>query len=106
MTRFPLSCLIIVPALLVTAGAAHANDALAKKYACTACHQAERKVVGPSWKEVATRYADGSVTAAQLAVVIKKGGAGKWGPMAMPAQSQLPEADAQALAAWVLRGAK
>jgi cytochrome c len=106
MTRLSLLHLIWIAALLGATTAAQANEALAKKYACAACHQTERKLVGPAWKEVASKYADGSVTAAQLAATIKKGSAGKWGSMAMPAQSQLPDADAQTLAAWVLRGAK
>jgi cytochrome c len=106
MTRLTFVHLICISALLGAATSTHANEALAKKYACAACHQADRKVIGPSWKDIATRYADGSMTPAQLAVFIKKGSAGKWGSMAMPAQGQLPEADALALATWVLRGAK
>lgn len=106
MVRLALIHLISISALLGAATAAHANEALAKKYTCAACHQTDHKLVGPAWKEVAAKYADGSVTAAQLAVVIKKGSSGKWGSVAMPAQSQLPDADAQTLAAWVLRGAK
>ena len=106
MTRLTFAHLISISALFGAVTAVHANDALAKKYACAACHQADHKLVGPAWKEVATKYADGSVTAAQLAVIIRRGSSGKWGSMAMPAQSQLPEADAQTLAAWVLQGAK
>lgn len=107
MVRLTFSHLISICTLLGAATATHANEeALAKKYACAACHQTDHKLVGPAWKDVAARYADGSVTAAQLAANIKKGSSGKWGSTAMPAQSQLPEADAQALAAWALRGAK
>ena len=106
MTRLTFAHLISISALFGAVTAAHANEALANKYACAACHQADHKLVGPAWKEVAVKYADGSVTPAQLAVIIRKGSSGKWGWMAMLAQSQLPQADAQALAAWVLQGTK
>ncbi|HSI59841.1 MAG TPA: c-type cytochrome [Ideonella sp.] len=82
---------------------ANASDALATRYACVACHQAERKVVGPSWKEIATKYADGSKTPAQMAATIRAGSKGVWGPMAMPAQAAISEADATTLATWVLQ---
>ncbi len=83
-----------------------ASTALAQKYTCVACHQPVVKVVGPSWKEIGARYSDGKGTAAQLAASIKAGSSGKWGAMPMPAQPQVPEADLQALAQWVLDGAK
>jgi cytochrome c len=79
-----------------------ANEALLNKYACVACHQAQQKVVGPSWKQISEKYRDGSKTAAQLAASIKSGGSGKWGAMPMPPQSQVSEADLQALATWIL----
>lgn len=79
-----------------------ASDAVAGKYACVACHAADRKLVGPSWKDVATKYADGSKPAAALATSIKAGGSGKWGSIPMPPQPTLPEADAKALAEWIL----
>lgn len=85
---------------------ASASQALAQKYACVACHQPAVKVVGPSWKDIGTRYGEGKGTAAQLAASIKSGSSGKWGPMPMPAQAQVPDADLQSLAQWVLDGAK
>jgi len=83
-----------------------ASQALAQKYACVACHQPAVKVVGPSWKDIRSRYDGGKGTAAQLVESIKSGSSGKWGPMPMPAQAQVPNADLQALAQWVLDGAK
>lgn len=85
---------------------AAASDALTRKYACVACHQAAAKTVGPSWKEIGAKYADGKRTAAQLATSIKAGGSGKWGSIPMPAQAQVPDADAQSIAQWLLDGAK
>ena len=85
---------------------AAASQALAQKYACIACHQPATKVVGPSWKEIGTRYGEGKGTAAQLAASIKAGSSGKWGAMPMPPQAQVPDADVQSLAQWLLDGAK
>ncbi len=80
-----------------------ASEALAARYACVACHQPERKLVGPSWKDIATKYADGSKTADKLAATIRAGSSGVWGPMPMPAQATVSMADATTLAAWVLQ---
>jgi cytochrome c len=85
---------------------AFASAEIAKKNACMACHAAERKVVGPSYNDVAKKYAGQKDAAATLAKSIKAGGAGKWGPVPMPAQANLSEADASTLAAWILAGAK
>jgi cytochrome c len=83
-----------------------ASQALAQKYACVACHQPTAKVVGPSWKDIGARYGGEKATAAQLAASIKAGSAGKWGAMPMPPQAQIPDADLQSLAQWVLDGVK
>jgi cytochrome c len=83
-----------------------ASQALAQKYACVACHQPTAKVVGPSWKDIGARYGEGKGTAAQLAASIKAGSSGKWGAMPMPAQMQVPDADVQLLAQWLLDGAR
>jgi cytochrome c len=85
---------------------AQANLALAQKHACTACHAVDKKLVGPSYQEVAKKYAADKDAAAKLAASIRAGGSGKWGPVPMPAQPNLSEADALILAAWVLGGAK
>lgn len=90
-------------ALLATTPA-FANLDLAKKNACMTCHAVDKKVVGPAYQEVAKKYAGKS--ADELAKSIKAGGSGKWGPVPMPAQAALSDADAKTLAAWVLSGAK
>jgi cytochrome c len=77
--------------------------ALAQKSACMACHAVDRKMVGPSYKSIADKYKGMDV--AKLAASIKAGGAGKWGPVPMPAQANLKEEDAKTLAAWILAGA-
>jgi cytochrome c len=91
---------------LMIATPAWANLDLAKKNACTACHAVDKKMVGPSYQDVAKKYASQKDAAAMLAKSIKAGGSGKWGPVPMPAQPALSDADALALANWVLGGAK
>lgn len=86
--------------------AAHANLALAQKNACMACHAVDKKLVGPAYQEVAKKYAGQADAVAKVTESIKKGGSGKWGPVPMPAQAALSDADAKTLAAWVLGGAK
>jgi cytochrome c len=86
--------------------AAQANLALAQKNACMACHAVDKKIVGPSYQEVANKYKGQKDAAAVLTASIKNGGAGKWGPMAMPPQATLSDADAKALATWSLSTAK
>jgi len=81
-----------------------ANMDLAKKNNCMACHAVDKKLVGPSYQDVAKKYAGKS--ADELAKSIKAGGAGKWGPVPMPAQTALSDADAKTLAAWIIAGAK
>lgn len=85
---------------------AHASLALAQKNACMACHAVDKKLVGPSYQDVTKKYAGQADAEAKLADSIRKGGAGKWGPVPMPAQPALSEADAKTMAAWVLGGAK
>jgi cytochrome c len=95
---------LLLSVLLVSGMAtAQADQALATKNNCMACHAVDKKLVGPSYRDVAKKYAGvaGDKVSA-LAVSIKKGGAGKWGSIPMPAQPQLSETDAKKLAAWIL----
>lgn len=85
---------------------ASANLELAQKNACTACHAVDKKIIGPAYLEVAKKYASQKDAVAQLSNSIRQGGAGKWGPVPMPAQPNLSDADLKALAVWVLGGAK
>jgi cytochrome c len=94
----------ILFALLATAFVALpalADQALAQKKNCMACHAVEKKVVGPAYKDVAKKYA-GQDVAAKLAAKIKQGGSGVWGAIPMPANPQVSDAEAKQLAAWVL----
>ncbi len=93
-------------AAALTASPAFANLDLAKKHACTACHAVDKKLVGPSYQDIAKKYSGQKDAAAALADSIRKGGVGKWGPVPMPAQPALSDADVKTLAEWVLGGAK
>jgi cytochrome c len=79
--------------------------ALAQKNNCTACHGVDNKIVGPGFREVATRYAGRADAESYLAGKIKNGGQGVWGAIPMPAQT-LSDADIQLLARWLASGAK
>jgi cytochrome c len=94
--------LFALAALAAVSAPALADQALAAAKNCMACHAVDKKLVGPSYKEVATKYAGQKDAADRLAVKIIKGGSGVWGPVPMPANAQVSEADAKKLAAWVL----
>jgi cytochrome c len=79
-----------------------ADLALATSKNCMSCHAVERKVLGPSFKDVAAKYKDSKGAVDLLATKIMKGGSGVWGPVPMPANTQVSEADARKLAGWVL----
>ena len=87
-------------------GLSWANIDLAKKNACMSCHAIEKKLVGPSFKDVANKYSKNPDAAKQLAQSIKKGGAGKWGPVPMPPPTSLSDQDALVIAKWIMEGAK
>lgn len=89
-------------AATAVAAPALADQALATAKNCMACHAVDKKLVGPSYKEVATKYAAQKDAVDKLALKIVKGGSGVWGPVPMPANPQVTEADAKKLAAWVL----
>jgi cytochrome c len=96
----------LIAVAVLTASSAYANLDLAQKYACTGCHAVEKKIVGPAYQEVAKKYAGQKDAELSLIKSIKSGGSGKWGPVPMPAQAALSDADAKTLAAWILAGAK
>jgi len=85
-----------------TALPALADQALAQAKNCMACHAVDNKVVGPAYKDVATKYKGDKAAVDKLASKIIKGGAGVWGPVPMPANAQVNEAEAKKLATWVL----
>ena len=90
-------------AVVMLAAPARADEALAKKYNCLACHQVDKKVVGPAYKDIAKKYKGKSGAAALLAEKVKKGGSGTWGPIPMPPNAAVPDADLKKLVDWILK---
>lgn len=101
MKRIVLAALSAAATLAVTSPA-FADEALAKSKNCMACHSVDKKVVGPSYKDVAKKYAGDAKAADALAAKVIKGGSGVWGPVPMPANAQVNEAESKKLVAWVL----
>jgi len=83
-----------------------ADMALATAKNCMACHAVDKKLVGPSYKDIATKYAGQADAVDKLAGKVVKGGSGAWGPVPMPANAQINDADAKKLVAWILAGSK
>ena len=94
--------LFAIMAASALAAPAFADQALATAKNCMACHALDKKLVGPAYKEVAAKYAGQKDAVDKLAAKIMKGGSGVWGPVPMPANAQVNEAEAKKLAAWVL----
>ncbi|MDP2448995.1 MAG: c-type cytochrome [Polaromonas sp.] len=97
-------CLVIasLAAGFAVSTPALADLQLATAKNCMACHAVATKLVGPSYKDVAAKYAGQKDAVDKLAVKIVKGGAGVWGPVPMPANAQVNTDDAKKLAAWVM----
>lgn len=79
-----------------------ADQALAAAKNCMACHAVDKKLVGPSYKDVAKKYAADKTAAEKLAIKVIKGGSGAWGAVPMPANPQVTEAEARKLVGWIL----
>lgn len=91
---------------LLVAPTAQASEELAKKYNCLACHQVDKKVIGPSYQEVAAKYKGQADAQALLTKKVKEGGVGVWGQIPMPPNPTVSDADMEALITWILGMAK
>src|SRR5215475_1805145 len=88
---------------LAAASSAQASEELAKKHLCTTCHVVKgAKTIGPTYADVAKKYAGQKDAEAKLADKVKKGGTGVWGQVPMPPNSTVPDADIKTLVKWVL----
>jgi cytochrome c len=103
-----LAVATLAAAGLALAGTAHAAldkaaaEAMMKKDGCAACHAIDKKVVGPSYADVAAKYKGDAGAAAKLEAKVKAGGSGVWGPVPMPPNATTPDADIKALVGWIL----
>ena len=98
----------VLGAVLFAAGNAHAAldnaaaQALMQKSGCVACHAVDKKVVGPAYQDVAAKYKGDKDALAKLSDKVKKGGSGVWGPVPMPPNAQVSDADIKNLVGWIL----
>lgn len=98
-----IACIVLSSATAVCAPAAHADEALAAKYACIACHELDFKKVGPAYEDVARNYRGANAeTIETLVKHVREGSTGVWGKDVMPAQPLVPEQDVRTLVKWVL----
>jgi cytochrome c len=89
-------------AMALAAAPVQADEALAAKSGCLACHAVDKKVVGPSYQEVAAKYRGDKAAQAKLEKKVKEGGVGVWGQIPMPPNTQVKDEDIKKLVAWVL----
>ena len=101
MTRTVIAALASAGTLLL-ASPAQASLELAKAKNCTACHAVDKKLIGPSYKDVAAKYATDKDAAAKLAKKVREGGVGVWGQIPMPANPQVNADEAATLVKWIL----
>lgn len=97
-----LSPVIVLAVASVAAAPAFANQELAQKKNCMACHAIDKKVVGPAYKDVAAKYAGQKDAVDKLSQKVIKGGSGVWGQVPMPPNVQVNEAEAKQLVQWIL----
>ena len=69
---------------------------------CTSCHMVERKIVGPSYADVAAKYETTDENITMLAEKVIAGGVGVWGEIPMPPHPALSLGDAKDMVAYVL----
>lgn len=103
-TMKKLVCAALVASLGIISSHAHAADGgdLAKKSSCTMCHAPAAKGVGPSWKDVATKYAGQADAQAKLETKVRTGGSGSFSGNMPPTNKGVSDADIKAMVAWVL----
>jgi cytochrome c len=91
-------------ATLLIAGVvpAWADVALATSKNCMSCHAVDRKLVGPSYKDVAAKYKEDKSAPERLANKVMKGGGGVWGAVPMPSNPQITDSEAKKIVAWIL----
>ena len=97
-----MKSLLAIAALACLSAPVMASQQLAQQKACMACHAADKKLVGPSYKDIAAKYAGQKDAVDKLAQKVIKGGSGVWGPVPMPANAAVSEADAKTLVQWIL----
>jgi cytochrome c len=95
---------VLAVATLAVASAAVADELedMMKKNGCNACHAEDKKIIGPAYKDVAAKYKGDSGAVAKLSEKVKKGGSGVWGPIPMPPNTQVSDADIRKMVELIL----
>ena len=93
---------MVAASALLIVGTAQANADLAKSSGCMNCHTVDKKLVGPALKDIAAKYKDDAGAEAKLAEKVTKGSTGVWGPVPMPPNSHVSEANTKTLVQWIL----
>lgn len=96
----------LIAASVMVSAPAMANLDLAKKSNCMACHTVDKKLVGPAYLDVAKKYAGDKDAVKKLSAKVKAGGKDVWGPVPMPPNAAVKDADIETLVKWILAGAK
>lgn len=100
MKAIPILSLAVT--LAFASGVAMAQPDLAKAKNCLACHSVDKKLIGPAYKDVAAKYANDKGAEATLIKHVREGSKGVWGPVPMPPNPQVSEAEAKSLVDWIL----
>jgi len=75
---------------------------LAKKHSCLSCHAPNKKLIGPAFKDIATKYRDNPSASKYLYLRVRNGGSGVWGVVAMPANQKISDADLEKIIDWIM----
>ncbi len=94
--------LALAPLVSIAAVDAAQAEALAKKHNCLQCHAADKKILGPSYKDVASKYKADKNAKALLVKHVKAGSKGVWGPIPMPSNDKVSDAEVATLVEWIL----
>lgn len=87
---------------------ATASMEIVKKARCVACHAVDKKLVGPSYRDVAAKYEGQAGASSALFDKVRHGGSGVWGaiPMTPNDESKISDDNLKAAINWILAGAK
>ena len=100
--KFAVAAFVGACGMLAIGAPAFASQQLAKDKNCLACHALDKKLVGPSYKDIAAKYKSDKNAQAMLVKKVRDGGVGVWGQIPMPANPQVNEQEAQTLVKWIL----
>jgi cytochrome c len=101
-----ISSLITAGLMVSVSAPAFASKEIASKNSCMGCHAMDKKVVGPSYKDIAAKYKGQPDAVEKLVKKVKVGGGGVWGAVPMPGNNRISDADSKTVILWILDGAK